>query len=234
MAQAPDRTRLPRSETDHEPGVPRLCGRGDGEVAALPVLIRRIAARIDPELYVHVPRPVLVKRSRMSDQFGDLERAIELVVRHIQEPAGILVLLDADDDDPATLAPRLLKRVQAHRSDIPSAVVLASREYEAWFLAAAESLRGRRGLADDLVSPANPDEIRDAKGWLRRNMPGNRKYTETADQPALTDLFDLDLARSRSPSFDTCYREIEQLLRGLIRPSPPDEAEEADSSPDPT
>jgi hypothetical protein len=137
---------------------------GDGEVVALPILIRRIAARLDPGLYVHVPRPVQVKRNRMRDRFGDLERAIELVVRQLRQPAAILVLLDADDDDPATFGRELLQRVQAHRSDVPSAVVLARREYEAWFLAAAESLRGQRGLPDDLDSPPDPEAVRDAKG----------------------------------------------------------------------
>ena len=191
---------------------------GDGEVAALPILIRRVAARIDPALYVNVPRPVRVKRTRMGSQFGDLERGIELVLRRAQPPVALMVRLDADEDDPTTLGPELLQRVRARRGDIPSAVVLARREYEAWFLAAAESLRGQRGLPDTLNPPADPEAVQDAKGWLRSQMPRNRKYSETTDQPALTNLFDVDLARSRSPSFDTCYREIERLLLALRRP----------------
>jgi hypothetical protein len=105
--------------------------------------------------------------------------------------------------------------------DVPSAVVLAHREYEAWFLAAAESLRGQRGLPADLAPPADPEAVRDAKGWLRSHMPRNRKYSETADQAALTELFDLDLAQSRSASFATCYQEIERLLRALMPPPQP-------------
>jgi hypothetical protein len=83
------------------------------------------------------------------------------------------------------------------------------REYEAWFLAAAESLRGRRGLPSDLEAPATPEAFRDAKGWLGDRMP--RGYSPTADQPALTDLFDLERAR-RSPSFDKLVRELTRLL----------------------
>ncbi len=191
---------------------------GEGEVAALPILIRRVAAQLVPPLYVDVPRPVRVKRTRMGSQFGDLERGIELVLRLAQPPVALLVLLDADDDDPTILGSELLRRVQARRGDIPSAVVLARREYEAWFLAAAESLRGRRGLPDNLDPPADPEAVQDAKGWLRGKMPRNRKYSETTDQPALTNLFDLDLARRRSPSFATCYRELERLLRALMPP----------------
>jgi hypothetical protein len=205
---------------------------GDGEVAALPILVRRIAQRVDPGLYVHVPRPVLLKRNKVGNRFGDLERAIELALRYVQvRPAAILVLLDTDEDDPAVLGRDILQRVQARCRDIPSAVVLARREYEAWFLAAAESLRGHRGLPDNLAHPADPEGIRDAKGWLRSHMPRNRKYTETTDQPALTDRFDLDLARSRSPSFDVCFQEIERLLRALIPPVPPDAGEAGSASP---
>jgi hypothetical protein len=108
--------------------------------------------------------------------------------------------------------------LQAARKDVLSAAVVAVREYEAWFLAAAESLGGHRGLADDLAAPANPEAIRDAKGWLRDHMPGSRKYAETSDQAAPTELFDVDMARRGSPSFERCYREIERLLQALMPP----------------
>src|SRR5262249_12262337 len=148
---------------------------GDGEVQALPVLIRKIASRIDPGLSIHIPRPVKLGRARMDARSDDLERMIRVAMTHLQPPRALLVLLDADDDpDPTALASRLLVRVEAARSDVPSAVVVAVREYEAWFLAAAESLAGRRGLPDGLLPPPNPEAIRDAKGWLR-----DRSVTDT-------------------------------------------------------
>ena len=88
-------------------------------------------------------------------------------------------------------------------------MVLAVREYEAWFLTAAASLRGKRGLAQDLAPPPSPEAIRDAKAWLDQRMP--RGYRPTVDQPALTDLFDLEAAL-RSPSFDKLVRELTKLL----------------------
>jgi hypothetical protein len=97
---------------------------------------------------------------------------------------------------------------------VPIAVVLAKREYEAWFLAAAESLRGKRGLPDDLQPPDDPEAIQGAKEWLRARMPTDRKYGAVLDQPALTALFDMDAAR-RLGSFDKCYREIVRLLGEL-------------------
>jgi hypothetical protein len=36
-------------------------------------------------------------------------------------------------------------------------------------------------------------------------------YSETGDQPALTAVFDMDLARN-AESFDKCWREIVRLL----------------------
>ena len=69
--------------------------------------------------------------------------------------------------------------------------------------------------------PPDPETITDAKGWLRGHMPKNRKYSEPRDQPALTAVFDLDQARSRSDSFDKCYREIERLIAVLRPPEQP-------------
>lgn len=123
----------------------------------------------------------------------------------------MLVLVDADDDCAATLGPRLLDVRRTARPDLPVAVVLAVTEFEAWFLAAAESLRGQRSLADDLVPPEDPEAVRDAKGWLQRHRRDGLAYTETADQPALAAVFDLETARERSPSFDKLWRDVEKL-----------------------
>jgi hypothetical protein len=94
-------------------------------------------------------------------------------------------------------------------------VVLACQEFETWFIAAARSLRGKRGLPEDLEIPDLPEGIRGAKEWLRNRMPKHRPYAETVDQPALAAEFDLQEAR-RAPSFDKCFRSIEWLLSQAI------------------
>ena len=71
-------------------------------------------------------------------------------------------------------------------------------EFESWFLAGAESLRGRHGLANDLVPPQDPESIRGAKEWLSDRMESSRKYTEVLDQPALAALVDLEMARRKN------------------------------------
>jgi hypothetical protein len=123
----------------------------------------------------------------------------------------VFVLIDADDDCPATLGPSLQARAQAARPDVPVSVVLAKSEFEAWFLASAVSLRGKRDLPDDMHPPADPEGIRDAKGWLSRQMPDGRVYVETVDQGKLVKDLDVGLART-ADSFDKCYREVDALL----------------------
>ena len=132
---------------------------------------------------------------------------------------GILVLLDCDDGCPATIGPALRSRAKAARPDLPVSVVLAKREFEAWFLAAAESLRGHRSLPDCLVGPDNPEDIRGAKEWLTDKMPRGLAYSESSDQPALTAIFDMNAAR-RASSFDKCHREIARLLTLLKQAIP--------------
>ncbi|MBM3748508.1 MAG: DUF4276 family protein, partial [Acidobacteria bacterium] len=113
---------------------------------------------------------------------------------------------------PKTLAPELLERAQKAASHLPVAVVLPKREFEAWFLAAAESLRGYRDLSADLEPPSDPEAVRGAKEWLQRHLPPGRRYSETLDQPALAAVFDLELARRRSSSFEKLCREITRLF----------------------
>jgi hypothetical protein len=192
---------------------------GDGEVEALPILIRRIAERMDPSLAIHVRRPSRFPRSQLV-RAGGVERAVELAARQVGRQGGILVLIDSDDDCPAELGPQLLDRARKTRSDLPIGLVLAKREFEGWFLASAESLRRKRGLPANLTPPPDPESVRGAKEWITRHMTRGRKYSETIDQPALTAVFDLDQAAVRSDSFEKCLREITGLIRTLTSSNP--------------
>ena len=182
---------------------------GDGEVEAVPVLIRRVAAHLAPAVAVDVPRPHRRPRSSLV-RMGELERYGHIALAGSPD-AYLLVLLDADKDCPAGLGPQLLDRVGTLRPS-RAAVVVAKCEYEAWFLASAASLEGRRGLRVSLEPPDDPEGIRDAKGWIQRNRTDGRAYSPTVDQAALTARIDIDLARSRSDSFDKFCRVLEGWL----------------------
>ncbi len=183
---------------------------GDGEVRAVPALLRRIAAELSV-WRLNIPTPYRMARTKLVVP-GNLENAVQAWAHHVRGGGGVLVLIDADDDCPASLGPDMRDRAQAARPDKKVAVVLANREFEAWFLASAPSLAGCRNLPDPLVAPPDPEGIRGAKEWLSARMVGH-PYKTTADQPALAAVFDMKAARRNSPSFDKFWREVERLMR---------------------
>ena len=186
---------------------------GHGEVEAVPILIRRVAASHYPELTTVIPTPIRIRRNRVF-KAGELERAVGLAVRNIGRQGAIFIILDSDEDCPAELGPSLLRQVSQVFRNVPIAVVLAKHEFEAWFLAAAESLRGERGLRSDIDPPSDPEAIRGAKEWLHERMQSGKTYRSKRDQPALTAIFDFEQAR-HVDSFDKCYRDIVRLLGEL-------------------
>lgn len=184
---------------------------GHGNREAVPMLIRRVAACIDPSIYLHI-HPVLRVSGPKLRRAGEVERVVGLAAKTVAPDAAVIILVDCDDGCPALEAPGLMARARSVRPDLITTVVLAKREFEGWFLAAAKSLRGCRGLSETLEPPPDPEGIRDAKGWLTDHMPPGRIYRETEHQAALSARFDLGAARN-APSFDKCYREIERLVR---------------------
>ena len=67
-------------------------------------------------------------------------------------------------------------------------VVVANREYEAWFLAAAGSLAGMSNLPDSLVAPEDPEDIRGAKEWISKKMGVSHKYSPARHQVVFRQL----------------------------------------------
>ncbi|GII85710.1 hypothetical protein Ssi03_37000 [Sphaerisporangium siamense] len=185
---------------------------GDGEVSALPVLLRRIATALSIWNLRTTP-PRRIPRSRLIAP-GGVESAVLQASYQLSGAGGILLLIDSDDDCPASLGPDLLRRARQARGDKNMSVVLAHREFEAWFLAAAASLSGHRALADPLEPPTAPEEIRGAKEWLSARKTDGTPYRPTVDQASLADAFDMDQARKLAPSFDKFWRDVERLLRG--------------------
>jgi len=106
-----------------------------------------------------------------------------------------------------------LKKAQAVRADVPYLVALAHREFEAWFIAALNSLREGAGISLDVEKPENPEAYRDAKGWI-----GSRResgYDPVVDQAAFTAKFDLDEA-SAAPSFARLLHRLNDHFRPFV------------------
>ena len=168
------------------------------------MLIRRIGVDAFPDAPPKVLKPIRVRRDRILKE-GELERYVSLAAVRVGADGCILILLDADGDCPAQLGPTVLQRARTERSDRRIEVVVAKCEYEAWFLAAAES------ISPDASAPPDAESIRGAKEWLRKRVQGS--YSPTADQAALTARFDMAAARRRSSSFDKMWRAVTVLLQ---------------------
>lgn len=185
---------------------------GRAEVEAFPELLRRLVAEAGA-WRVQIGRPIRKSRSDLVKRDG-FRTAVRLAGQQL-ECGAILVLLDGDDDCPAELGPRMRGWAETAAGGRPCEVVLAHREYEAWFLAAIESLRGRHGIRADATSHSTPEGPRDAKTQVQLRMIERRHYTQTGQQPAFSALFSLPQAYRGSRSFRKLVGAVGALLRGM-------------------
>lgn len=184
---------------------------GEGDVAAVPALLRRL--QFDYGLGAHdvqIARPIKWKRSCFNSE-PHVKRAVQLAKAE-PDCTGILIIFDSDDDCPKTHSAHVAQWSKFEAGDIPCEVVMAHREYEAWFLATIESLRGHRGIRENAISEPVPESIRGAKEKLETKMRPNMSYSETTDQVALTSHADLQTAYANCRSFRRLVRAFRSLL----------------------
>lgn len=167
---------------------------GKGEVAAVPILLRRLWAALGKHQPLHINEPLRVKIGSFLQSEEYFQRYVELAARKVKaHPAGgILILLDCEDECAGELGPHIVRQAARYRRDVNVLVVLACREYETWFLTAARSLRRIGGLPPDLTPPMEPEKIRGAKEWLRDRLPYG--YEAVEHQPLFTHHMNLQEA----------------------------------------
>ena len=189
---------------------------GHGEVHAMPVMLRRFAERCG--IYdLEIPEPIRVSRHRFLHREEEFKPKVGLASLKAGVNGLVLIVLDADDDCPVALARNIYDRAAPEIRGSACAVVLASREYEAWLIAAAPSLASKRGLPDVIDQPGHSESIRDAKGWLSERMvehSGN-SYRPVIDQAPLSAIVDLDAALVNSRSL----RRLEKCVLAFLRQS---------------
>lgn len=190
---------------------------GHGEVEAAPVLLRRLLVEADCG-NVGVGRPIRRTQSQLRSKEG-IQAGVRLALLQ-PECAAVVILFDGEDDCPKELAAQVRGWAREAAAGKPCDVVIAYREYETWFLAALESLRGQYGIRHDAAAPAIPESKRDAKGALEEFMPADRAYSETGDQPAMSAVFDMGLAHRRNRSFRKLVKAIGDMLTQLRQPLP--------------
>ncbi len=186
---------------------------GDGEVQALPILLRRLSEWKPSGFVVNPLQPIRVHRDRFLNREDEFRKQLLLAAAKSGDNGWILIILDADDDCPATLGADILRRAQQHVPHRKVSVVLANREYEAWFIAAARSLDGARGFQFPLDEAVDAETPRNAKGWMGQRMSGGT-YREVLDQPAFTARFDLQQAFDNSRSFRKLCTEWQSHVQG--------------------
>jgi hypothetical protein len=175
----------------------------DGRPSAVAILISKMLTELNFwTLYPAEKRPSF----RMS--YGNFfkNHKLENAIRYhkmFDDCAALLILLDMDDDCPKEKAAELVTRIN-RMGTLPFsvAIVCAKREYESWFLASLETIH------DGQIYDGDPENKRDAKGWLRKKF----KYKQARHQALYTQKLDITLARKRSRSFRRLYHAFQELV----------------------
>jgi hypothetical protein len=147
-------------------------------------------------------------------------------VRSKENAQAILLLRDEDDGCPKNLAPIAAEWIRSMGLPFPGAVVLAHREFEAFFLPCISKLAGctlqgphgieRAGLVLGTTFSGNAENIRGVKEWLSEHMLPGRAYKPTVDQLPLTRMIDLSVLRSSDPPLP-CFGSLERALKFLAQ-----------------
>lgn len=183
---------------------------GPGDIEAVPVLIRRILYDLYNAYDWQIAHPLKANnitsfRQRVNSFLG--------YAHGVPDCGAILVLLDLDDGCPKEVALSLAQEIRkVYYFSYPVGVVLAHSEYEAWFLASLDSIAGNCDLPMGLTYLEQPENRRGAKEWLTEQMPPGIGYKETYHQVRMTQYIDLNLAQSRSRSFQHLCHVISQLI----------------------
>jgi len=181
-----------------------LVVEGDGELDALPILVRR---------HLHENRKIFdieVAKPKNSKGRGNLEApgGVERYGQHAALPddvSGVLVLCDSDNDKVCEFGPTMHERAAGAVPGKPVIATLAVTEFENWIVASAETIEGA-------VPVDVPDfEAIGAEGIIRTwRYP--RAYVKPLHQPGYAQQIDFQLVAGRCPSFDRLVRCLDELV----------------------
>lgn len=184
---------------------------GDGDVKAVPVLIRRILQAhgiYDVELH---PAQKRNDYSKLSDTVFD-----NYFLTALKWEAPILWVLDFDCRECVCVknaAQRLYER--ASKLNVNAAnlfkVAFVQKEFEALFVAEQNAVKAVFSI-DAFETPENVNELRDAKGCISKALPKGRAYKETVHQEKIAAQLDLETLREVSADF----RHLEQSVLHLV------------------
>ena len=191
---------------------------GHGDVAALPVLLRRLVAEAGAlaeagVLAVGVGRPIRRPRHWLVREDG-VRRAVRLALAQ-PDCGAVLVLLDGDADCPAELGPTVQAWATAAAGTCRAASSwrTGSTKHGFWPQSNRCAVGAPSGATRTLIRiPMKP---RGAKEQLEARMRPGAIYLETLDQPAFSALFSLPCAYRRSRSFRKLADSFANLARAM-------------------
>ncbi len=202
---------------------------GQGDVKAVPVLIRRLIT--DQEGWNNLsidenPFEIGSVNNMIKENYSGWKKKLKSCMKK-ENTGGVLVILDGDikkvsgeDFCAAEVAKSLAeaaKEVGAGKM-FSVAIVFAVQEYETWLVAGIESLAGKklpdgRSVNAQAKAPDGDLEVnpRNAKGALGTIIEGG--YDQVLDQASLTQLINIDFIRSRKLR---SFQRLESALSSLI------------------
>lgn len=190
---------------------------GHGEVAAIGNLLNRLWADLQ------LPLVPITEPRRWPNIHTDqgLARACEFA-RSRKDISGLLIIRDDEDHCPAEVAPQKSELIRSLNLNFPVGYHIMYREYETMFLAGISDIQGRpivdksgvsrNGIIGGTQYAGNPEDIRDAKGWLSNHFPEGRIYKPTVDQLPLTRMLSFQTLRTNALP---CFGTLERCLRHL-------------------
>lgn len=191
-----------------------LIVEGEGEVAAAPILARRVLG----ELYGVYGWEFDVQRRKDIEHLR--ARGWEHFRRYLAaayyEELPILWMLDCDDGCVIDYLKAIYEQVPTVGIRQPLAFCFWVREYETMFLYDPDHVREKLGI-DQLNVPSPPESKRSAKEHISAQMPPDRSYSPRIEQPALTAILSLQDVREKYHSF----RHFEKALNWLIQQQGP-------------
>lgn len=197
---------------------------GHGDERALPVLLRNILNSRFLFYDFQILHPYRLPKGKMKLE-AEWGGVISLAEDRLNaECVGegdhglILIVCDADDDCPVSLKTQIDGFVSDAGHVHSFAFVAAHREYESWFLAAAQSFAEHNDCTNSIVAVENIIQIGNAKGYFEKNiLKEGRFYSETVDQPKFSAVIDFSLmpennSRSLKRLLDVLQSAVEKII----------------------
>lgn len=178
-------------------GAIQLIVEGPGDRGAVPVLLRRVLDDLVDFRPNLLASPIAVNGLGNLTKPGGIEGYIRIAAARSGARA-VMVVVDSDGECIKKRAQALMPR--CHGS-APVVVVIAENDFEDWIYASAETTLP--GVEYAVGSSGS--------AMIKRSQ----KYTKSVDQARLAAKIDLDLARSRSRSFDRLIERFITLVNAL-------------------